>query len=141
MSRQTIASSALLAFSVSTDYAEAGVLAWATTRGKAKYAAMGSLWLAGSDWNDLRCKREPRADSSRTSPGAMNDSPTPDDCRLMRNLGWYEIGGPEQPCAKCGRYEWRDVIESTMMGTSDLCAECVAAKIDPLKKIREATGA
>ena len=117
---------ALLAFSVTTDYDEGSVLVWETTPGKAKATALCSLWLDGCDWNDLRCKREPRADGYRTTPGPLGDYYTPDDCRLMRNLGWYEIDGPEKPCSMCGKYEWRMLPESRLPEDGDVCAECQA---------------
>lgn len=116
----------LLAFSVTTDCAEASVLVWETTPGKAKASALCSLWLDGCDWNDLRCKREPRADGYRTTPGTLGDDCTPDDCRLMRHLGWHEIDGPEEPCSVCGKYEWRMVPESRLSQDGDVCAECQA---------------
>jgi len=127
----------LKAFVVTTDYAEASVLVWETTPSKAKHEAMGSLWLDGCEWTDLKCRREPRADAHTTERGRMTDGPTTDDCRLMRNLGWYEVDGNSQPCSECERYQWDSVLESTMSETSDLCAECAAAKIDPLKKIEK----
>jgi len=127
------------AFVVTTKYADASVLVWEETPAKAKHTAMGSLWLDGCDWNDLQIKREPRADGYKTTAGILGDDCTPEDCRLMRNLGWHQIDGSMQPCAECGRYEWLDVIESTMSGC-DLCVGCAAAKINPLKKIREYQG-
>ena len=125
--RMEIPSGALLAFSVTTDYADACVLVWDSTPGKAKASALcSSLWLDGSEWNDLRCKREPRADGYRTTPGTLGDDCSPDDCRLMRNLGWYEIDGPQEPCSVCGKYEWRMVPESRITADTGLCAGCQA---------------
>ena len=131
-----IPSGALLAFSVTTDYADASVLVWETTPGKAKASALCSLWLDGCDWNDLRCKREPRADGYRTTPGTLGDDCSPDDCRLMRNLGWYEIDGPEEPCSVCGKYEWRMVPESRLPEDGDVCAECQANVTHDGRRIR-----
>jgi hypothetical protein len=88
--------------------------------------AFGTTWLCNDEWVDLSCRREPRADGLRDKPDMIGDECTADDCRVLRNLGWHEIDGHDQPCAKCERYEWREVPESRLGENDNVCAECKA---------------
>ena len=119
-------STPLLAFSVTTDCAEASVLVWARTRAEAKHLGMCSLWLDGCDWTDLRTKREPKADGLRDTPQAMDDDCGEADMRLLRSLGWHEVDGHDEPCPQCKLHEWRKLPESRITADTGLCAGCQA---------------
>lgn len=111
------------AWSVTTDDADAGVLVWAATRGRAKHIALTSLWLECCDFTDLRATREPKADGLRDHPCAMDEEPTYEDYKLMHSLGWREIDGRQEPCTKCEMYEWRELVQSHIDDTG-VCAGC-----------------
>ncbi len=121
--------SGLLAFVVTEDYCDASVLVFAKTRSKAKSYAHGTDWLCDSDWIDLRCKREKFADSYayKFGEGAVHCQ-TPDEARLLRDIGWFEVEGCHDECRVCELYQWKDVPESKLMydlGDGDpICAGC-----------------
>ena len=111
------------AFMVTTDYAEAAVLVWTESPSKAKAIAMGQMWLDGSEWNDLRCKRVPEADSYKDGPYVIGDEPTLSDLELLWKLGWCEVDGNSVPCAVCERYEWKQVPQS-QLNEAHICKAC-----------------
>lgn len=119
---RNVPSPRLLAWAVTND-GGAGLLVWATTRGKAKSLAKHSAWFDGCDWTDILVNREPKADGLRDTPCAMSEEPTVEDQKLMRSLGWNEIEGSEETCLRCGLYEWHELPESRI-GEKGICAGC-----------------
>ena len=110
------------AFVVSAKNAEASVIVWTDTASIAKLIGRRSEWLCGEDWRDLTARHEPTLVGERAA-GYCAEGDAPDDQRLMRGLGWFELEGGGVPCKKCDRYSWDNVPES-WLDESDVCAEC-----------------
>jgi len=113
------------AWVVSTDWSEASIIVFATTRSEARTYARQSEWLAGGDWTDFRARRLPYADDYAVTFGlgvARWGEPL---ARLMWLLGWYEVGEEAETCAGCDSYVWSLVPESHL-DANYLCRKCAA---------------
>ena len=115
----------LKAYSVTTWHAEASVIVFAPTVARAKSEAHGTEWLADCDWTELSVKRQPTLDGyaqAATVSTALDFSERP-HAEMARSLGWYELIGSYEGCAKCGLCEWTLIPESKI-GSDGLCTEC-----------------
>ena len=121
----------LRAFVVTTHHAEASVLVFAPNRNRARSIAHGTDWFADEEWTDLRVKRSPLADvhAARFGEGAL-ECATADECRILRDLGWFEIDSGTEECSECGRHQWDCVPESHLSDREEdrICAGCLALK-------------
>lgn len=100
------------------------VLVFAPTRNKAR--KLGRLVLDQlcecSEWVSIRAKREPEADKYAQQFGeAALDCSTTAQCRVMRELGYFEIEGNGTPCDVCGLYQWDLVPESRVYEYHEGC--------------------
>lgn len=132
----------LLAFSVTTEYAEVHILLFAPNRNRAKAIAHGSEWLCNEKWTDLRVKREPKADYAAAKFGeGYLQCDTADEQRIHRELGWYQVDHSMTECCKCGLHEWSSVPESQTREIGDIgeviCVGCQKKANDQAQRQRQ----
>lgn len=136
--RAGIGSTTLFAFVVGADNT-ASVIAFAPDQEAAKKLASRSEWLKDCEWIDLRVNREPKLDALAQSRGVgIITGDGPDDARIMRELGWYEIDGSSEYCENCGLHQWECLPESYIAASGDafLCRECLdALDTEPNEKL------
>ena len=121
-------SATIRAYTVTSKYGEAGVLAFAHNPTEAKQLARRSEWLEDAEWIELRAKREPKSDIDARERGVgIIDGQGKDDGKIMRLLGWWCIETGGDPCEDCGLFEWEGVEESTL-DENGVCGECRAGK-------------
>ena len=114
----------LRAYSVTTDWAEASVIVFATTASQAKAEAKGTDWLCDAEWTDLRVRREPTIDTHAATYGQNAlDFSTAEQAAIARELGWYELENDHEACSKCGRFPWR-LVAGSNVGNDGLCDGC-----------------
>jgi len=106
------------------------VLVAAESPGQAKQLARCTGLFDFSDWLDMGCSREPRADKyiDDDCVPSVADGDSVAEHRIMRDCGWYELNGELDECSRCGLYEWAGMPES-IIGTIDdeaVCAGCAA---------------
>ncbi len=110
------------AYVVSTFTAAVSIIVWADKPSRAKSIGITTDWLCHDEYIDLTAKREPRADND-IEHEAICDGHNEEDCRLMRDLGWYEIEGTGGLCDSCGLHEWYLVPESRLVDVAN-CNRC-----------------
>ena len=110
------------AYTVTAKRADVSVLVWADAAIRAKSLGHKTEWLCEEDWTELTARREPTLDGKRAE-GYCAEGDKPEDQRLMRDLGWFELEGSGVPCKECDRYAWGNVPESRL-DENDVCAEC-----------------
>lgn len=110
------------AYSVTSDRAEASVIVFADTPAKARSLAHGTDWLCEEDFIELRARRRREIDHLAGTVATVLDGSGPEDARVMRSLGWYELEGSRETCKTCELYEWHGVPESVIV--DDECAGC-----------------
>jgi len=117
--------SALRAYSVTTALSEVSVIVFAESVATAKAEALGTDWLRDVDWIELQVKRQPKIDAYAPSFGrGALDFDTPEQVRLARSLGWYEItSGPEECCDRCGLCRW-ELLPESELDEQRICAGC-----------------
>lgn len=116
----------LRAYSVTTDWSEVSVVVFARSVGKAKSLARQTDWLCDEVYSDLRAHRESEADRHADTYGENAlDASTPDQCAVLRDLGWYEITNGSEACRICQKYPWT-LIEASRLNENYICGECSA---------------
>jgi hypothetical protein len=110
--------SGLKAWCVRSATDEYTTLVFAPTRNKARSLARSLEAFCDADWVDLRAKREPEADKyvaqfcAYPSEGFAIECRTTAECRVMRELGYFEVDADSAPCDECGLHQWSLVPES-----------------------------
>ena len=122
----------LRAFVVTAASVEVSIVVFSTDNSRAKTIAHGSEWMGDLPFIELRCRREPLADSfaSEFEEGAIRAETEP-ECRLLRALGWYELDGEVAQCDGCKLYPWSNVPASLLLECDDdklYCSGCRATR-------------
>lgn len=121
---------ALKAWKVTADDAEASIIVFAPKASEAKTIGKGSDWLHDFEFTDLRATRLPGADKYASLGRARLDGDCKESARVMWELGWYQIEASSEACDICGRHEWDGVPESKVSWTENdetgdnICAGC-----------------
>lgn len=124
-------------------YLEVSLLVYAVNASRALTLAAKDECVAMGDTRrkDLKATREPRADYAARQAGAegVNKCATIDDCRILRDLGWYEFDNHTDCCEECELYPWERVPESLLSESliSGLwtCKECQKRELDTQPKL------
>jgi hypothetical protein len=107
---------------------EVAVIVFTDTASRAKGIARCSSWFDFAEWCDIRATRLPEADHLAKEPGnSLMDGSTPEEQRFMRSIGWHEVDGAWEECARCKLHEWQDLPESRLTEVAGelVCAQCL----------------
>ena len=120
----------LKAYVLSTEWRDDGAeIVFAETRNKARAMHNHSPWsLAGSEYIEIKAKREPRADKYCRGVAEMLNGYEERTQRIMRELGWDCLKASS--CEECGNSEWELISETHLVEDPDdpgclLCKQCL----------------